>query len=80
MDRKIEPLLTKLISEKLGIDEMDVQPESRFCEDLGTDSLDFIELIMEMEKTFNIIISDDENRKLETVHDAGTLIAEKLAS
>jgi acyl carrier protein len=80
MDRKIEIVLTKLISEKLGVDENEVRPESRFCEDLGTDSLDFVELIMEMEKTFNIIISDDENRRLETVLDAEILIATKLAS
>ena len=80
MDRKIEPLLTKLISDKLGVAEIDVRPESRVCEDLGTDSLDFIELVMEMERTFNITISDDENRRLETVYDAEILITAKLAT
>ena len=80
MDRKIEPLLTKLISDKLGIDPMSIRSESRFCEDLGADSLDSVELILEIEKAFRIVITDEESRRFETVLDAAKLILIKKNS
>ena len=57
----------KIIVEKLGVEESEVTPEASFTNDLGADSLDTVELIMEFEKEFNISIPDDEAEKIHTV-------------
>ncbi len=59
-----------IIVDKLGVDEKEVTPESSFTNDLGADSLDTVELIMEFEKEFNIAIPDDQAEKISTVGDA----------
>lgn len=59
-----------IIVDKLGVDESDVAPEASFTNDLGADSLDTVELIMEFEKEFNIAIPDDQAEKIGTVGDA----------
>ena len=59
-----------IIVEKLGVDENEVTPEASFTNDLGADSLDTVELIMEFEKEFNISIPDDQAEKISTVGDA----------
>ena len=59
-----------IIVDKLGVDEKEVTPESSFTNDLGADSLDTVELIMEFEKEFNIAIPDDQAEKINTVGDA----------
>ena len=59
-----------IIVEKLGVDEGEVSPEASFTNDLGADSLDTVELIMEFEKEFNISIPDEEAEKIATVGDA----------
>jgi len=59
-----------IIVEKLNIDENEVTPEASFTNDLGADSLDTVELIMEFEKEFNIAIPDEEAEKISTVGDA----------
>ncbi len=51
--------VTAIIVEKLGVDEREVNPEESFKDDLGDDSHDTVELIMEFEKEFNIVIPDD---------------------
>ena len=56
--------------EKLGVDESDVNAEASFTDDLGADSLDTVELIMEFEKEFDISIPDEEAEKIATVGDA----------
>lgn len=56
-----------IIVEKLGVDESEVTPEASFTNDLGADSLDTVELIMEFEKEFNLPIPDDEAEKISTV-------------
>ena len=56
--------------DKLGFDEGEVSPEASFTNDLGADSLDTVELIMEFEKEFNISIPDEEAEKIATVGDA----------
>ncbi len=56
-----------IIVDKLGVDEKDVTPEASFTNDLGADSLDTVELIMEFEKEFNIAIPDDQAEKIGTV-------------
>ena len=56
-----------IIVDKLGVDETEVTPEATFTNDLGADSLDTVELIMELEKEFNITIPDDQAEKITTV-------------
>ncbi len=63
-----------IIVDKLGVDENEVVPEASFTNDLGADSLDTVELIMEFEKEFNIAIPDDQAEKISTVGDAITYI------
>jgi acyl carrier protein len=59
-----------IIVDKLGVDENEVTPEASFTNDLGADSLDTVELIMEFEKEFNIGIPDDQAENIGTVGDA----------
>lgn len=59
-----------IIVDKLGVDENEVTPEASFTNDLGADSLDTVELIMEFEKEFNIAIPDDQAEKIASVGDA----------
>ena len=59
-----------IIVDKLGVDENEVTPEASFTNDLGADSLDTVELIMEFEKEFNIAIPDDQAEKIGSVGDA----------
>ena len=59
-----------IIVDKLGVDENDVTTEASFTNDLGADSLDTVELIMEFEKEFNIAIPDDQAEKIATVGQA----------
>lgn len=59
-----------IIVDKLGVDENEVTPEASFTNDLGADSLDTVELIMEFEKEFNLSIPDEEAEKIGTVGDA----------
>ena len=63
-----------IIVDKLGVDESEVNPEASFTNDLGADSLDTVELIMEFEKEFNIAIPDDQAENISTVGDAITYI------
>jgi acyl carrier protein len=66
----------QIIVEKLGVDESEVTPEAHFTNDLGADSLDTVELIMEFEKEFNIGIPDDQAESITTVGDAIKYIEE----
>lgn len=59
-----------IIVDKLGVDESEVTPGASFTNDLGADSLDTVELIMELEKKFNVQIPDDQAEKIATVGDA----------
>ena len=59
-----------IIVDKLGVDESEVTNEASFTADLGADSLDTVELIMEFEKEFDIQIPDDKAEKITTVGDA----------
>jgi len=65
-----------IIVDKLGVDEKEVTPEASFTNDLGADSLDTVELIMEFEKEFNMAIPDDQAEKIGTVGDAIAYIME----
>lgn len=63
-----------IIVDKLGVDEKEVTPSASFTNDLGADSLDTVELIMEFEKEFSIAIPDDQAEKIGTVGDAITYL------
>jgi acyl carrier protein len=67
---EIEAKVKEIIVDKLGVDEADVTREASFTNDLGADSLDTVELIMEFEKAFEITIPDDKAEKISTVDDA----------
>ena len=66
----IQNRVKAIIVDKLRVDESEVKPEATFTNDLGADSLDTVELIMELEKEFNITIPDDQAEKIATVGDA----------
>jgi len=66
----ISPKVKAIIIDKLGVDENEVTPEASFTNDLGADSLDTVELIMEFEKEFNIAIPDDQAEKISSVGEA----------
>lgn len=66
----------EIIVDKLGVDESEVTPEASFTNDLGADSLDTVELIMEFEKEFNIGIPDDQAESISTVGEAVKYIEE----
>ena len=63
----IQSRVKAIIVDKLGVDESEVAAEASFTNDLGADSLDTVELIMEFEKEFNIAIPDDQAEKIGTV-------------
>lgn len=67
----------KIIVDRLGVDEAEVTPEASFKEDLGADSLDVVELVMELEDEFNLEISDEDAEKVTTVGEVVAYIEAK---
>ncbi|MFO7869757.1 MAG: acyl carrier protein [Bacteroidales bacterium] len=67
-----------IIVDKLGVDDSEVTPEANFTNDLGADSLDTVELIMEFEKEFNIAIPDEQAEGIATVGDAISYIEKNI--
>jgi acyl carrier protein len=67
-----------IIIEKLDVDESEVTPEANFKNDLGADSLDTVELIMEFEREFEINISDEDSEKINTVGEAIKYIQQQV--
>ena len=81
--KKMSEIKSKVISiivDKLGVEESEVTNEASFTNDLGADSLDTIELIMEFEKEFNIVITDDQAENIQTVGDAVSYIEKNVVS
>ena len=72
----IQEKVTAIIVDKLGVDAGEVNLSTSFTNDLGADSLDTVELIMEFEKEFNIAIPDDQAEKISTVGQAVDYITE----
>ncbi|MBS2968952.1 acyl carrier protein [Metabacillus sp. KIGAM252] len=62
--------VTKIIVDRLGVDASEIKMESSFKDDLGADSLDVVELVMELEDEFDMEISDEDAEKIATVGDA----------
>lgn len=67
---EIADKVKQIIVDKLGVDEGEVNPEASFTNDLGADSLDTVELIMEFEKEFDISIPDEQAETIQTVGQA----------
>ncbi|MDP2208055.1 MAG: acyl carrier protein [Bacteroidota bacterium] len=68
----------EIVMNKLGVEESAITPEASFTNDLGADSLDTVELVMEFEKSFNIQIPDEDAEKIGTVGDAINYLTQKL--
>ncbi len=76
-DPNIESKVREIIVSKLGVEESQVTTNASFTNDLGADSLDTVELVMEFEKAFNLQIPDEDAEKILTVGDAVTYITAK---
>lgn len=78
MSSSIAEKVTRIIVDKLGVDESEVTPEASFTNDLGADSLDTVELIMEFEKEFDISIPDEQAENIQTVGQAITYLKSQV--
>ncbi|HTF17689.1 MAG TPA: acyl carrier protein [Chryseolinea sp.] len=70
--------VTRILTDKLGIAESEITPDANFVKDLGIDSLDYAEIVMEFEQTFDIRIPDDDAEKLQTFGQAVKYIQDKM--
>tara|TARA_B100001113_G_scaffold92347_1_gene73973 strand:+ start:275 stop:508 length:234 start_codon:yes stop_codon:yes gene_type:complete len=73
-----ENKINNIIIDKLGVDENKITASAHFIEDLGADSLDTVELIMQFEEDFGIEIPDEDAEKILTVQDAYTYISKNI--
>ncbi|MFM9840397.1 MAG: acyl carrier protein [Cyclobacteriaceae bacterium] len=74
----VEKKVTAILIEKLGVPDSQITPDASFVKDLGIDSLDYAELVMEFEQTFDIKIPDDDAEKMQTIGEAVVYIQSKL--
>jgi acyl carrier protein len=72
--------IQEITADRLGVDESDVTPDASFREDLEADSLDLVELIMELEEQFGMEIPDEEAEKITTVEEAVDYVMEHQAA
>ena len=79
MSENISSKVKKIVADHLGVDEVKVQDDSSFIDDLGADSLDTVELVMAFEEEFGSEISDSDAEKILTVGDAIKFIESKAA-
>jgi acyl carrier protein len=75
----VEQKVKQIIVEQLGVDENQVDSTASFVDDLGADSLDFVELVMAFEEAFEVDIPDEDAEKIKTVKDAIDYIESKTA-
>ena len=78
MDQKIFAAVAEIIADKLGVSESEITETANFVADLGADSLDVVELVMEIEKKFDINIPDQDAETFKTVGDAVAYISSKV--
>lgn len=76
--KSTEEVITKILVDKMGISATEVTQDANFIKDLGIDSLDYAELVMEFEQAFNIKIPDSDAEKFTTIKDAVSYINIKL--
>ena len=74
----VQKKITAILIDKLGINESEITPDASFVKDLGIDSLDYAELVMEFEQTFDIKIPDDDAEKMQTIGQSVAYIQGKL--
>ncbi|MEX0679881.1 MAG: acyl carrier protein [Balneolales bacterium] len=79
MPQDIDAKVKSIIVDKLGVDESEVVNDANFTNDLGADSLDTVELIMEFEKEFDISIPDEDAENIATVGDAVSYLKGKIS-
>lgn len=75
----VEAKVKEIIINKLGVEAGQITPEASFTNDLGADSLDTVELVMEFEKAFNLQIPDEDAEKISTVGDAVKYLSAKVS-
>jgi acyl carrier protein len=75
----VEAKVKEIIINKLGVEAGQITPEASFTNDLGADSLDTVELVMEFEKAFNLQIPDEDAEKISTVGDAVRYLSGKTS-
>ncbi len=74
----VEKKVNSILTEKLGVPDSQITADASFVKDLGIDSLDYAELVMEFEQTFDIKIPDDDAEKMQTIGQAVSYIEGKL--
>ncbi len=79
MSQDVESKVKEIIIDKLGVDESEVTNDANFTNDLGADSLDTVELIMEFEKEFDISIPDEDAEEIATVGNAVDYLKDKVS-
>ena len=77
---EIAEKVKSIIVDKLGVSEAEVTPEATFAQDLGADSLDTVELIMELEREFEVKIPESQSDSIQTVGDAIKFIEDAKAN
>ena len=80
MAKPVEERVKEIICEQLGVEEEEINPNAKFIEDLGADSLDTVELVMAFEEEFELEIPDEDAEKILTVEDAVKYIEKKAES
>jgi len=71
---EMQAKLYEVIGDVLGVERRDIASEKRFDEDFQADSLDLVELVMELEEVFGIVIADEDAEKIKTVGDAEKMV------
>ena len=79
-ESEIESAVIKVVAEKTGVDEDGISSDTRFTEDLNADSLDTVELVMDIEDEFEIAIGDEVAGKLQTIGDVVEFIVKRESS
>jgi acyl carrier protein len=77
-DMNLEQRVSALVAEQLGVSAEEAVPDAAFIDDLGADSLDIVELVMAMEETFDIEISDEDAEKIQTIGNAISYLRGKV--
>lgn len=72
--------VVQIVSDQMGVDKAEITAETSFVDDLNADSLDTVELVMELEDEFDMSIPDEEAEKIKTVGDAVTYVEKQLAA
>ena len=78
MNKDVSQKVTQILVDKLGIADTEVTQDANFVKDLGIDSLDYAELVMEFEQSFGIRIPDDDAEELQTFRDAVSYIVKRI--